>query len=144
MACFEDRPRARVDAIRYIEANSLRPDDPIFVGLKRHDRLKGNDILFYFESARRPATKWYQYDPGLQTSEAIQTEMVRELQSVKPRYVVLFPADDFSEPNESATSTGVTLLDDFIRANYKEDARIRHSLRPFELRMTTFRNKVCL
>ena len=119
MVCFEDHFLARLDAARYIEANSLR-EDRIFVGYQRHDRLSVNDILIYFECARRPATKWYQFDPGLQTSEAIQRETVRELQSVKPRYVLLYPAEDFSEPNESSISTGVTLLDDFIRSNYRE------------------------
>ena len=117
--CFRVGPQFLVDAIRYVEANS-GPDDPIFVGLERHDRLKGNNILFYFQTGRRPATKWYLYDPGLQTTEVIQTEMIRELQTVKPRYVVLFPVDDFSEPNESSISSGVLLLDDFIRTNYKE------------------------
>ena len=118
MACFEIAYRPE-DAIRYVEANTS-PDDPIFVGLERHDRLQGNNILFYFQSARRPATKWYQFDPGLQTSEVIQAEMVRELQTVKPRYVVLFPADNSSQPNESATSSGDALLDEFIRANYQK------------------------
>ena len=118
--CFGVGPQFLVDAIRYVEANN-GPDEPIFVGLKRHDRLKGNNILFYFQTARRPATKWYQYDPGLQTTEAVQTEMIRELRSARPRYVVLFPVDDFSESNDSATSSGVALLDDFIRANYKEE-----------------------
>ena len=99
---------------------TVGPDDPIFVGLERHDRLKGNNILFYFQTGRRPATKWYLYDPGLQTTEVIQTEMIRELQTVKPRYVVLFPVDDFSEPNESSISSGVLLLDNFIRTKYKE------------------------
>ena len=117
MACFSVVPE-ETDAVRYVEANT-RPEDPILAGLDRHDRLKGNDVLFYFESARRPATKWYQYDPGLQTSVVIQAEMVRELQSVKPPYVVLGPVGDLSEPNESSVSSGVVLLDNFIRANYK-------------------------
>ena len=45
--------------------------------------------------------------------------MIDELQIVKPAYVVLFPAQKVREPNESSVSTGVTLLDDFIRSNYE-------------------------
>ena len=77
MACFTVSPlpsdvslKDIVGSVRYVEANS-QPDDPIFVGLERHDLEEGNDILFYFESARRPATKWYHFDPGLQTSQKI-------------------------------------------------------------------------
>jgi hypothetical protein len=117
-ACFTI-DQARADAIRYIEANS-RPNDPIFVGLHRHDRIFVNDMLFYFIAARKPATKWYHFDPGLQTTKEIQTEMIGELQTAKPRYVVLEAEwDDFAEPNESVVSSGVTLLDDFIRAHYR-------------------------
>ena len=46
--------------------------------------------------------------------------MIGELQTAKPRYVVLEAEwDDFAEPNESVVSSGVTLLDDFIRAHYR-------------------------
>jgi hypothetical protein len=118
VACFAiDQTRA--DAIRYVEARS-RPNDAIFVGLRRHDRIFANDALFYFVAARRPATKWYHFDPGLQTSKEIQTAMIGDLTATRPRYVVLEANwEDSTEPNESAVSSGVTLLDDFIRANYQ-------------------------
>jgi hypothetical protein len=97
-----------------------RPGDTIFVGLSRHDRIFINDVFFYFAAARTPATKWYHFDPGLQTSAKIQTEMIGELQAATPEYVVLeADLENFSEPNESVVSSGVTLLDDFIRANYR-------------------------
>jgi hypothetical protein len=118
VACFEiDQTRA--DAIRYIEART-RPNDVIFVGLSRHDRILGNDALFYFVGGWVPATKWYHFDPGLQTSKQIQTAMISDLQATKPHYAVLESEwIDFSEPNESALSSNVTLLDDFLRANFQ-------------------------
>lgn len=118
IACFEiDQTRA--DAIRYIEART-RPNDVIFVGLGRHDRILGNDALFYFVGAWVPATKWYHFDPGLQTSKQIQAAMINDLQVTKPRYAVLESEwNDFSEPNESAVSSNVTLLDDFLHANFQ-------------------------
>jgi hypothetical protein len=118
VACFEiDQTRA--DAIRYVEAHS-RPNDVIFVGLSRHDRILGNDALFYFVGGWRPATKWHQFEPGLQTSKEIQTAMIGDLQTTNPHYVVLESEwDDFAEPNESTVSSGVTLLDDFLRANFQ-------------------------
>ena len=67
-----------------------------------------------------PATKWYHFDPGLQTSKQIQTAMISDLQASKPHYAVLESEwIDFSEPNESAVSSNVTLLDDFLRANFQ-------------------------
>ena len=118
LACFEiDQTRA--DAIRYVEART-RPNEVIFVGLGRHDRILGNDALFYFVGGWVPATKWYHFDPGLQTSKQIQTAMIGDLQATKPRYAVLVSEwNDFSEPNESAVSSNVTLLDDFLRANFQ-------------------------
>jgi hypothetical protein len=118
VACFEiDQTRA--DAIRYVEART-RPNDVIFVGLSRHDRILGNDALFYFVGGWVPATKWYHFDPGLQTSKQIQTAMISDLQATKPHYAVLESEwIDFSEPNESAVSSNVTLLDDFLRANFQ-------------------------
>ena len=128
MACFEDRPPSRVDAIRYVEANSLRPEDPIFVGSRAPRSPKGNNILIYFQSARRPATKWYQFDPGLQTSEAIQS-------GNGPRVAVRETALRRALPGRRLLRTkreldqarGVALLDDFIRANYREATKIRRS-----------------
>ena len=118
VACFEiDQTRA--DAIQYVEAHT-RPNDVIFVGLSRHDRILGNDLLFYFIGGWIPATKWHHFDSGLQSNREIQTAMIGELQAAKPPYVVLESEwEDFDEPNESAVSSGVTLLDDFLRSNFQ-------------------------
>jgi len=46
--------------------------------------------------------------------------MIGDLQAAKPPYVVLESEwEDFNEPNESAVSSGVTLLDDFLRSNFQ-------------------------
>jgi len=118
VACFEI-DQARADAIRYVEAHT-RPNDVIFVGLSRHDRILGNDLLFYFVGGWIPATKWHHFDSGLQSNKEIQTAMISDLQAAKPPYVVLESEwEDFNEPNESAVSSGVTLLDDFLRSNFQ-------------------------
>src|SRR5262245_49335417 len=41
---------------------------------------KSNPVLLFLLSSRLPYTKWYTYDPELQTSVRIQTDMVRELE----------------------------------------------------------------
>jgi hypothetical protein len=105
-------------ALRYVRSNSSS-GDLLFVGLARHDKTILNDVSAYFLSGRMPATKWHQFDPGLQNSARIQTEIVRELQARQPRLVWLESSFDWIvEPNESAVSSGVTLLDDYLRSTY--------------------------
>jgi uncharacterized membrane protein YqaE (UPF0057 family) len=106
-------------AVRYIQEHTAE-DEAIFVGLNRHDKILANNVLFYFVSERPPVTKWHHFDPGVQTTMEIQAEMVGEFQTRRPRYVVLDSEwDNVDEPNESAHSSGVTVLDQFIRAHYR-------------------------
>ena len=107
-----------LNAIHYIQQRS-RENEYIYVGVPRHDKIFCNNILFYFASKRLAATKWHQLDPGVQTTAEIQTEMIADLQKREPHFVILNSDwDESQEPNESRLSTGVTLLDDFIRGNY--------------------------
>jgi hypothetical protein len=83
-------------------------------------KIFANDNLIYFGSQRLPATKWSHFDPGLQNTYEIQTEMVHELEANAPPYIVLNSEfDQVREANDSANSTGVTLLDDYIRNKYR-------------------------
>ena len=64
----------------------------------------------------------------------VQQEIVGELQQRHTRVVVLDRRwDDVTEPNRSAQSSGVTILDDFITARYREVARFG-SISVMELR----------
>ena len=111
-------PPQMVQALHFIHQNTVS-GEPIFVGVGRHDKISLNNIAFYFIADRPPATKWYQFDPGLQTSQPIQIEMISELKKNAVRYIVLDTEwDDRHEPNESAFSSGVTTLDDFIAEAY--------------------------
>jgi len=118
LRCFRVPPDLP-QTVRYIRQHT-RPGDPIFVGLSRHDMIVTNDVLLYFALDRPPATRWYHFDPGLQTTRPIQQQMVAELQSARPPYVVIetWPVG-MPEPNGSSISSGVTLLDDYVRQSYK-------------------------
>ncbi len=118
LRCFYINPQ-QLAAIQYIQQHTA-DNEAIFVGNDRHDKLVGENILFYFLSKRAPMTKWYHFDPGVQTTMEIQSEMVVELQTRRPRYVVLSSDwDNAEEPNDSAQSSGVTVLDQYIRTNYR-------------------------
>jgi hypothetical protein len=109
----------RIQAIEFIDSHT-RPDQELYVGLPRHDRVFVNDNILYFATQRMPATKWSHFDPFLQNRLDIQTQMVHELDVNAPPYIVLDSEwDSISEPNESSKSSGVTLLDEYIRKKYQ-------------------------
>jgi Dolichyl-phosphate-mannose-protein mannosyltransferase len=116
--CFlPDDDRIRV--IDFIDSHTA-PDQRLYLGLTNHSRIFVNDNITYFATQRLPATMWSHFDPGLQNSYDTQIEMARELNLTAPPYIVLDSEyDAVREPNESSRSTGVTLLDDYIRNNYR-------------------------
>jgi hypothetical protein len=118
--CFLVDP-SHANTISYLLAHT-NPSERIFIGLSRHDRIVSNDLLTYFASDRLPATRWSHFDPDLQTRADIQTEMIQELDRPPVRYVVLESQFDSQvQPwNDSSKSSGVTLLDDYIRRNYRQ------------------------
>ncbi len=108
-----------IQVIEYVRANA-RPGDTLYVGLTHHDRVFANDNITYFATRLLPATKWSHFDPFLQNRLDIQQDMVRELETNIPPYVILDAEFENSrEPNGSSISTGVHLLDDYISAHYK-------------------------
>ena len=111
-----------VRAVNYLDAYT-RPNEPILVGLKRHDIVPGNAMALYFVANRSPATHWAQYDPGQQTRADIQATMIDELKRNSVRWIVRDGSFDYhNEPNDSSKSSGVKLLDDYIDRNYREVA----------------------
>jgi hypothetical protein len=110
----------RIQTIKFITDHTER-GQKLFLGLPRHDRIFAGDNLTYFATQRLPATKWFQLDPDLETRLDIQTEMTHEFDINKPPYIVLDSEyEDIHEPNDSSKSSGVTLLDDYIRNNYQQ------------------------
>ena len=108
----------RSEALQFLRDHTTY-DDTLFVGAGRHDKVFSNDISIYFLSQRQPATHWYQFDPGLQNSPLIQEEMVHDLEANKPKFVWSETSwDDVREPNMSAVSHGVFLLDNYLEAHY--------------------------
>ncbi len=111
----------RIRTIEFLDSHTT-PAELLYVGLVNHDKIFENDNLIYFGSQRLPATHWSHFDPGLQNSYGIQSEMIEELGESHPLYIVLDSEFEHSnEPNDSAKSTGVTLLDEYIRRDYQRE-----------------------
>jgi hypothetical protein len=103
----------------YLDAHT-QPDERILIALDRHDKILMNPTFLYFAAARLPGTHWHQFDPGLQTRADIQTAIIDDLQRHKVRWIVRDGNyDEINEPNESAHSSGVMLLDRYIEKNYR-------------------------
>jgi hypothetical protein len=112
----------RIHAIEFISSHTVAGQS-LYSGLKHHDRIFANDNLLYFATQRLPATHWSHLDPGLETRYDTQTQMIHELDRSAPPYIVLDSEFDLTrEPNDSAKSSGVTLLDDYIRDKYQPAA----------------------
>lgn len=108
----------RADAVRFIK-KATTANQRIYVGLTRHDKIFVNDVSAYFMADRLPSTKWHHFDPGLQSSERIQTEIIAELENVKPNYIWLESTwNSINEPNDSAISSGIKVLDEYILNKY--------------------------
>jgi len=109
-------------AIEYV-VQRTSPQDRIFVGAGRHDKILADDIRFYFVSGRPAITKWQEFDPGVQTTLPIQNQIIASMQEYSPKLIVLNSAwDNLTEPNGSRFSSGVTALDDYIHSHYTPQA----------------------
>lgn len=116
-----------IPATEFLVAHT-RPGEPLYSGVTRHDKIFVNDMLVYFATQRLPASHWAHFDPGLQNSYEIQTQMVRELQEKAPPYILLMNNENwFDEPNDSGKSSGIRVLDQYIRSRYRPVANFSYA-----------------
>jgi len=112
-------PSDQADAIRYLQAH-LPTGNKVYVGTTSHSRVLTNDALFSFLAERPLATRHYMWIPGVTNNLPVQSEIVRELKNNGVQYAVLFDAPTSTEDNLSSVDSGVTLLDDYLKRNYRE------------------------
>jgi hypothetical protein len=117
----EQTPRGQAQAIQFIQER-VTDSERIFVGNVRHDISASNDVMFYFLSRRQNATRYDDLLAVRVNRLVVQEEIIQSLEINRVRYVVLFSGFFYGEPNQSSLSSGVTLLDDFIRENYTVEA----------------------
>ncbi len=125
LGCYSSVPRAgcvallpgQEDAIQILD-HQAPERGPLYAGLPRHDNVFANDVSIYFLAGRPIATRYHELHPGVTTTQAVQEEMVAELTAQAPEWLVFITWGNPSEPNASRFSSGVTLLDDYIRDHY--------------------------
>ena len=98
----------------------VSPGEPIFVAPPRFDRVRLGDPLLYVLAGRPNPTRYDVIQPGVVTTARVQREMIRDLARARPRVLVRWrdPRALATEPNGSGRSSGVTLLDRWLRARY--------------------------
>ncbi len=92
----DDVPPDMAAAVRAADERS----DPgsRFVAVASHQsRTEQDPILLFLVSRRLPYTRWYAYDPGVQTSPEVQREMILELRRSRSDAAVVWPAGDYQE-----------------------------------------------
>ena len=65
----------------------------------------GDPVELFLVSSRLPYTRWFQYDPGLQSSAAVQKEMARELEASGSQTAVVWKAEKFQFDRERHSRT---------------------------------------
>ncbi len=96
-----------------------QPGEKIFVGVNNHDRLIFNDPVLYFLSDRGYGSYYHELHPGVVTTAEVQREIIQALQKNQVRLIVLSFRDSL-EPNASSRDSGVDLLDNYIRSQYRQ------------------------
>ncbi len=109
---LEDARRAVALADRLADPNSR------FVAVGTTQAwTSGDPIELFLLSSRLPYTKWFQYDPGVQSSPEIQAEMERELEASGSRTAVVWKAGFFRWAGEDPRRHS-SPFDDFFRRVY--------------------------
>lgn len=103
-------------AVRDLQAT----DDgrPILVASPRHDRVHTIALVVYVLAHRPSATYFHDFIPGVTTSRAVQERIVADLRRHDVRTVLIAKVWLPEEPNRSRESSGITVLDDYLRAEY--------------------------
>jgi len=104
-------------AVRFVKDSKA---GPIYVTTKRSDLVTSGAPLFYVLSGRDNVTRYDIAAPGVVTSAPVQEEIIGRLEATKAlvvRYTAGITAAP--EPNQAGKSSGVTLLDAFLRQSYK-------------------------
>lgn len=118
LRCFRLEPDATAVAAYLVQHGAS--GQRVYVGLGRHDKIFAANLALTFAVAAIPPTRWHDLHPGVQTRADVQAQMIEELRAAPLAYVVLDGQWDFvTESNDSALSSGVTALDDYLAGHFE-------------------------
>ncbi len=91
---------------------------PILVASERHDRVLANAVVLYFLAGRPSGTYFHDFVPGVTTTLEVQERIVADLTKNRVRTVVIVKTPLPDEPNRSRVSSGVFVLDEYLRSKF--------------------------
>jgi hypothetical protein len=105
-------------AARFIQ-NRVPKGQEIFVGNAQHHQVFVSNVLFYFLCERGAGTRYYDFIPGIITTDYIQQQVIADIKNNHVEYVVLCSRADLAQHgDEVLPDSRVTRLDDFLRERY--------------------------
>jgi hypothetical protein len=110
-------------AVRFVRRR-VPSGRPIYVATQRSDLVTSGAPILYVLTGRRSATRYDIAAPGVVTSAPVQREIVRDLARERP-LVIRWTASITAapEPNRAGRSTGIRILDNYLRGRYRRAAR---------------------
>jgi hypothetical protein len=75
-------------------------------------------VYLFLLSRRLPYTRWFQYDPGVQSSAPVQEEMIRELAQSGSPAAVVWRSEAFAFDPATALAAARTGFDDVADRAY--------------------------
>jgi hypothetical protein len=84
--------------------------------------------MLYFLANRSPADRFLELEPGISNTRRGQEEIINAIKQRNVHLIVLSDILSNDEPNQTSKSNGLTMLDEFIRANYHFDRSFGHQM----------------
>lgn len=121
--------RNLTNLVEFVNA-TIPSDQPIFIGVHRHDIVVFGDVMAYFILNRRSATRYQELHPAITDTAPIQREIINDLERQKLPLLILkqmFPDDVLDAVKQdflkNLPNIGATELDRYIREQYVEVRR---------------------
>jgi len=83
-----------------------------------HERTEASAVVLFLLSHRPPYTRWWAYDPGVQSSPMLQAMMSRELDASGSRTAVVWDARALEDPRFPRPEGAATAFDRHVRELY--------------------------
>lgn len=88
--------RSIEEAVRFVQERT-RPDEPVYVGLARHDAVLTSAPLVSFLLERPAATRYHELHPLINDTCAVQREMIADMERRGVRWMILWHVFDAAE-----------------------------------------------
>lgn len=112
-----------LQALRYVRART-GSSDPIFVGLQDHSTLFWSNLRMYWLAGRPIGVRHFQLETRVATEAPVQQEIISDLKKNNVSWIILDCELERGDPTFAQTTyKGSSLLDEYITAHFREEAR---------------------